>query len=777
MINNKLFIIMVRITKLVFNLTNEEVNIVKKVFSITFSLLKKNGTKFTINYLKQSRLLITRYLCHKPIYRNDHFISTKRGFPVKFIFLKKYIDSGNTNKIKFVLTLMNISRTITLKKNDKVEVDLSTITDPSPRRVVYTIPGWFIEKWISQHNLKLTQHQYTTKDFFISLKAGPHGPSILSILETVKWLRHSQLESMKALLDNDEFFVKYIGRLYSFCKHNLFRIPRGSALFDIDQKEENYPQITGKISLIQDPEYKMRLVAISDYLSQVILKPIHTQLLQLLKKLPCDRTYTQNPKHEWVGPGKFHSLDLSAATDRFPILLQQKLLQFLFEPEKVHKLIGSYWFAEHWKRLISQREFLWEDKLIKYAVGQPMGSYSSWAAFTLTHHLVVAWAAYHVYGDSPFTNYIILGDDIVIKDDKVARNYRRIMNKLGVSISPHKTHVSTDTYEFAKRWIRYRDSKFIELSPLPLKGIALNITNPFIVFTIMFDYFVIKGNLCLVRGSLRSLIGNLYQGISFREVVKDPKIKSKTKVKTKVKILTFRKPYLLQRLKLLDFGMRYSLGLCTYDYIRSLFCNFSAKSEWYPIPGCSTIPLEVRRVLSESVKDSVKSGISSILKLSEQFNKYLAILGLEDWNIIGSFPIYYGIRNYLNRVEDVSNSWTSESFNLYELSKEVNFLDFSELAIWNRNYHNTILEGSKLWLKAFQTLDRPLEQQIDYSTMTDMSVEKHLQSQRWFIEIRAGLLKFNQFSPIESGKFRTPPKQMMEAFRTMAKRHGYAFLK
>jgi hypothetical protein len=103
---------------------------------------------------------------------------------------------------------------------------------------------------------------------------------------------------MKALLDNDEFFVKYIGRLYSFCKHNLFRIPRGSALFDIYQKEENYPQITGKISLIQDPEYKMRLVAISDYLSQVILKPIHTQLLQLLKKLPCDRTYTQNPKHE-----------------------------------------------------------------------------------------------------------------------------------------------------------------------------------------------------------------------------------------------------------------------------------------------------------------------------------------------------------------------------------------------------------------------------------------------------------------------------------------------
>jgi UTP-glucose-1-phosphate uridylyltransferase len=63
---------------------------------------------------------------------------------------------------------------------------------------------------------------------------------------------------------------------------------------------------------------------------------------------------------------------------------------------------------------------------------------------------VVAWAAYLV-GKKPFTNYIILGDDIVIKDDKVAKKYISIMHKLGVSISEAKTHVSSDTYEFAKR--------------------------------------------------------------------------------------------------------------------------------------------------------------------------------------------------------------------------------------------------------------------------------------------------------------------------------------
>jgi len=79
-----------------------------------------------------------------------------------------------------------------------------------------------------------------------------------------------------------------------------------------------------------------------------------------------------------------------------------------------------------------------------------MGAYSSWAAFTITHHLVVAFAARKA-GFTTFEDYIILGDDIVIKNSKVANNYIKIMTRLGVDISLHKTHVSKDTYEFAKR--------------------------------------------------------------------------------------------------------------------------------------------------------------------------------------------------------------------------------------------------------------------------------------------------------------------------------------
>jgi hypothetical protein len=54
-------------------------------------------------------------------------------------------------------------------------------------------------------------------------------------------------------------------------------------------------------------------------------------------------------------------------------------------------------------------------------------------------------------GISNFKDYILLGDDIVIKNDKVASKYIKIMTRLGVDISLHKTHVSKDTYEFAKR--------------------------------------------------------------------------------------------------------------------------------------------------------------------------------------------------------------------------------------------------------------------------------------------------------------------------------------
>jgi len=183
MIHNKLYVIIVRLTKKVF--PNCDVNLIKRVFAIVFKLLKKNGTLFTVKYIKTCRLLITRYMCGRPLHKNDNFIGTKGGFPIKFLFLKKYIDRAEVEQIKFALTLLNISRTITPKNGEDIPLDFKSITDP-PKKSFKTIPGKFISEFNKEFNLKLVPHTFTIGDFFINLKMGPHGPSILSITETVK---------------------------------------------------------------------------------------------------------------------------------------------------------------------------------------------------------------------------------------------------------------------------------------------------------------------------------------------------------------------------------------------------------------------------------------------------------------------------------------------------------------------------------------------------------------------------------------------------------------
>jgi hypothetical protein len=101
------------------------------------------------------------------------------------MFLKKYIDNGKVEHIKFVLTLLNISRTISPKISEEVPIDLSSISDP-PSKSFKTVPGSFIKLFIKEYKLSFKLPTYSTSDFFINLKMGPHGPSILSITETVK---------------------------------------------------------------------------------------------------------------------------------------------------------------------------------------------------------------------------------------------------------------------------------------------------------------------------------------------------------------------------------------------------------------------------------------------------------------------------------------------------------------------------------------------------------------------------------------------------------------
>lgn len=84
----------------------------------------------------------------------------------------------------------------------------------------------------------------------------------------------------------------------------------------------------------------------------------------------------------------------------------------------------------------------------------------------MAHHLVVFTAARNL-NIKEFSNYVILGDDIVIADDRVAEEYRRILDTIGVPISEAKSHTSHEVFEFAKRWFL----NGTEVTPFPYHGL------------------------------------------------------------------------------------------------------------------------------------------------------------------------------------------------------------------------------------------------------------------------------------------------------------------
>lgn len=92
----------------------------------------------------------------------------------------------------------------------------------------------------------------------------------------------------------------------------------------------------------------------------------------------------------------------------------------------------------------------------RYAVGQPMGAYSSWAMLAITHHYIVQCSAFYAQvtdGSTWFTGYELLGDDINIFNAKVAAVYLQIMQGLGVEINQKKSVIDLKGHvtEFAKR--------------------------------------------------------------------------------------------------------------------------------------------------------------------------------------------------------------------------------------------------------------------------------------------------------------------------------------
>jgi hypothetical protein len=248
----------------------------------------------------------------------------------------------------------------------------------------------------------------------------------------------------------------------------------------------------GALAAIDEPG-KVRIVAMVDSLTQWLLHPLHKYIFRsILRVIPQDGTFDQMKPIKSLVESKMKdkdrrlfSFDLSAATDRIPVVIQEVLLGAFTTDE----------FASLWRRLLTERLYRVPSLLVKtygvknllrngyvlskgtqgvvcakYAVGQPMGAYSSWAMLALVHHAMVQFSAFKAGIRGWFSAYAVLGDDVVIGDYRVAKEYTVLCDTLGVQIGLHKSIISTNgSAEFAKRFF----FKGSQAMPVPLIGIAV----------------------------------------------------------------------------------------------------------------------------------------------------------------------------------------------------------------------------------------------------------------------------------------------------------------
>jgi hypothetical protein len=473
--------------------TKFRLSIICKLIKRFFVLYNKQGMKGLVIYLKATTVIlqqsISEFKLEDMTGLNTRIARGRGGMPRLICNQDRVlIGKGNTDLMRFYLTIFNLYRILEFPGKLK----LRTITDPfkgNPSRKalynsVFEMGSIFQGMIATRAGNKIKEHGISMDPI---LKASPGNPSKYyssshpnTLLLTAK--RHKDLGTDGLIL----YFAKY------FEKPKIVRYPGFSRIFQRGSELcllFNLPSVDfplGKLGLKDEAAGKIRVFAMVDAWTNWVLGPLHKEIFRILKTLPTDGTFDQmNPVKDYQTWPSAYSLDLTAATDRLPISLQIHILSLFYGKE----------FAINWARLLVDRDYgvaiplgkdpvngqvMYDHKTVRYAVGQPMGALSSWAMLALTHHYIVnvaAWQVGLVPSGTLYSNYAILGDDLVIGDRLVKDQYLRIVDALGVECGLHKSVLSSRGIgiEFAKRTLY----KGVDVSPVPiLEFLTANYTLP-----------------------------------------------------------------------------------------------------------------------------------------------------------------------------------------------------------------------------------------------------------------------------------------------------------
>jgi hypothetical protein len=516
----------------------------------TYRLFKYNGAKGACLILKVYAVTLQQSIGGhrvKDLTELKFRVSrTNGGIPrVIPIELRKAIRAGDPLVIRFYLSLFNFYRMIEFKGDMRLASLSKTIISPAKEgieivslkfdllRFVPIFYRWLVA--LSGLNARSLRREllysYQNAEAFPLLKSSPFTKGTLDFEGLTKnevteqMIKHpvvsthplaiheaaNALENSSELVDSVHYFLGLlpdgspIREAYRLC----VRLPGKTGIQSISEP------FLGKLSLKEESAGKVRVFAMVDPWTQWLLKPLHDTIFDhILASIPQDGTRDQiSPVKALISrkPKSLFSLDLSAATDRLPLWLQKAILG---------GITGEV-YAQYWAELLVNRDYALTLQSkngrmvrypIRYAVGQPMGALSSWAMLALTHHFIVQFAAYRAgFKSSWFTEYGILGDDIVIGNTDVAKEYLFIMRVLGVGIGLHKSLISISgrALEFAKKTF-YMGT---DVSPITITELQASFNSPASAVTFIRKYGLSLAAFVKAAGYGYRVLGMLHKPI------------------------------------------------------------------------------------------------------------------------------------------------------------------------------------------------------------------------------------------------------------------------
>jgi len=405
-------------------------------YGIVDSWVKSEGKRSAVLRLKNIYISALRSMVDEPV-ELPWIKTNRRGFPKRFAFLEKIVlrENKSPTAMQAVLSILGYYRGILAPGIP----EFGSITDPCPE-----IPANLIDEILDlglNPEWKIVPKKLAPAKLKIRSKKGPNGQATICAFQDLGCLTPNLLESMKMILSksNDPDNLKF--QISNLCK----KVPA----------QKGYHS---RLAIKRERGGKDRVFAMVDYWTQIILEPLHQGLSKILREIPEDCTYDQAKNidlmKQWTREGSAISLDLSSASDRFPLILQHKIME---------RLTGCSEFSKAWVDLMVNRDFTYKSKTYRWNCGQPLGAHSSWPSFALAHHVVMR-AAFKKASIDSRNQYSILGDDMAAKDSKAISYYSYYLNSLGVATSPTKG-LKGNSCEFAKRLFWKGD----EISPIPVQ--------------------------------------------------------------------------------------------------------------------------------------------------------------------------------------------------------------------------------------------------------------------------------------------------------------------